>query len=1054
MRYILFLIALTSPVSLLSFENPILNYFDESNIIFIENKGQINSNSATENPILFYSNNSEVACYFAKDAVNFIFSEQYEAQDGYFHTEREKLRFRKFRVKMHFDGANPECVVSSELQRKSFFNYYLEHCKSGINRARTFSKIIYKNVYDNIDIVFYGRENRVKYDIIVKTGGDLNDVKLAFDGIDRIEKLSDGAAKIISKAGTLKKDKPSTYFLDKKERFISQDFVGCDLSVDGNKIAFIAEKYDESKTLVIDPYVGWITYCRGRSVDWVRFISVDGDNNILVSGSSQSDDMPTTPGVFDETHNGNYDQFAFKFDPDGDLIWGTYLGSSGMDHCIVIKPNNKNELWIGGESYTNSYPVTYDAVQTQKSGSSSDQVLTKLSSDGELLYATYYGGNDYEGIADIEIDSWDNLWFTGRTHSGNYPTTNNAYQRYHAGGYDASIGKLSDAGKLLYCTCYGRSADDISEGIAVDSDGNVGISGYTTSKDFQLTPDAFQKYNKASYDAFLIILDSEGGLKYSTFYGGDGNDYGSDLTCDAMDNFIIRGITNSSDLKTKDWVCSPDFNGGIDAFLAKFDKDGQFIWGTYFGGSKLEGIDNIYDQGGGVHTNEIGDIAFSGRTNSEDLPITDNPYQQNFGGDYDSFIAVLKENGKLFWSTYLGGSDYDAGLDVGYNHDDCVMITGLTESKDFPVTDNALQKTASNRQDGFIAKICSHNPAPLCHPSEFDFPAANGRDDFHLSRSASCDGSFVLTPSENNLIGGVWHRSTVPVKNGFTTEFTFRFSHGANGLFDDGSLAGADGIAFLIYFGKDYAIGKQGGRLGYDPIENCLAIEFDTYNNNYDIDNINDPNGNHIAVMCGGKSAVSANHESGSNLALFEDIPIIRSDSTLYYVKIDYNETPNALRIWIDETGEFKDFPYIVSPINLNSLLDLHEGEGAYVGIAAATGVARQRHQIDSWYFCPKPSDYVSGVAELGANFESAFSSVYPNPARDFFTLNYEMKISGFTKIYLTNTLGRVVKNVFAGAISQGKISFSIDLSELSRGVYFCIVETNEKISCKKIIKR
>ena len=273
-----------------------------------------------------------------------------------------------------------------------------------------------------------------------------------------------------------------------------------------------------------------------------------------------------------------------------------------------------------------------------------------------------------------------------------------------------------------------------------------------------------------------------------------------------------------------------------------------------------------------------------------------------------------------------------------------------------------------------------------CDDTAFDFPEKNSSDDFTIvknprptPRVLNGEEYFHLTDSKLFQVGAVWYDKRVPVKKGFTTHFSFRFSDGKNGHFDDGSLPGADGIAFVVQNYGSSPVGEAGGGIGYAGIPNSIAVEFDTYNNYITLDSIFDDNGNHIAVQSMGKDPNSANHLSSANLGITSNIPIIRSDSTIYYAQIDYNIEPGQMRIFLDTTGEFA-VPVLVLDADLERLLDLEGNQWAYVGITSATGHAYENHDILSWYMCPKPASSGADIFENADNLLESPIGIYPNP--------------------------------------------------------------------------
>ena len=296
----------------------------------------------------------------------------------------------------------------------------------------------------------------------------------------------------------------------------------------------------------------------------------------------------------------------------------------------------------------------------------------------------------------------------------------------------------------------------------------------------------------------------------------------------------------------------------------------------------------------------------------------------------------------------------------------------------------------------------------------------------------------------------MWYKYLIPVKNGFSTEFSFRMSGGVNSPDADSTLPGADGIAFVIQNSNPNTLGSSGGKIGYDPIPNSLAIELDLYaNDKYQIENLGDPCRNHIAVMSKGVAPNSSNHSSGSQLGIAHDIIDIKPDGTEYYMKIDYNILPGKLRVSLSDIRNCYGEPVIeISNLDISNLLNLSGGEWIYAGFTAATGSSYQNHDILSWEFCPRPTDsQQTGISDTEFN-ENPELAIYPNPAGDLLYLNTESGQCKMVSIY--NLTGQLIRTY---QLSLGHPR--IDISELPEGMWFAKIETDEGcITYRKFIKK
>ena len=342
-------------------------------------------------------------------------------------------------------------------------------------------------------------------------------------------------------------------------------------------------------------------------------------------------------------------------------------------------------------------------------------------------FSTYLGGNANDKAKGVYVDKDGNIYVAMETDSTNVPTTANVYQSENKGGKDLFVAKYSSSGELIYATYIGGSATEMQKDIKVDSQGNVYLTGFTNSKDLPVTANAFQKELPGAQAAFLVVLNPDGtDLVYSTYLGGDVVDRAWALVIDDNGSAYLQGITNSMNFpvtpdayqKTKDgvnWsVGDPDditYQNSFDLFLAKFNiNSGDLEYATYFG---AKGSDSTY---GGLAVDKNDVMYFTGSTTSLDFPVTDNAYRDVRDAGADSFLAALDiKNGKLLFSTYIGGNGTEEDDGLFLDNNGFLYFIGDTLSENFPVTDNAY-KTEIDLVNGsvfesssFIMKIDTSN---------------------------------------------------------------------------------------------------------------------------------------------------------------------------------------------------------------------------------------------------------------------------------------------------------------------------------------------------------
>ncbi len=329
-----------------------------------------------------------------------------------------------------------------------------------------------------------------------------------------------------------------------------------------------------------------------------------------------------------------------------------------------------------------------------------DVFVTKLSPSGNaLVYSTYIGGSGGDYAEAIEVDASGIANIVGFTNSSDYPTLN-PYQSSHAGSYDVLVTKLSSSGNaLVYSTYLGGNADDFGYDLNLDATGIVYITGFTYSTNFP-TLNPYQANNAGVNDGFVTKLSSSGStLIYSTYIGGSGNEYEYEIEVDSGGNAYITGYTNSADYPTLNPYQSSN-SGSWDTYITKFSPSGStLIYSTYLGGN---GSDRVQ----GINIDASGNAYVSGYTDSTNFP-TLNPYQANNAGSADVFVTKLSPLGStLVYSTYIGGTNSDYGYDIKIDSGGNAYITGYTNSANYP-TLYPYQAGNVGGGDAFVTKLSS-----------------------------------------------------------------------------------------------------------------------------------------------------------------------------------------------------------------------------------------------------------------------------------------------------------------------------------------------------------
>jgi hypothetical protein len=610
-------------------------------------------------------------------------------------------------VRMSFVGATPEPMLYGVDELPGRVSYFRGRDPQAWHaNIPTFARVGYRHLYRGLDLVYYGNQQQLEYDLILAPEADPRAIAWRFDGIDRLALTDTGDLVLHVAGGELRQHKPVIYQqIGDTRRAIAGRYV----IRQGHLVGIEVAAYDRSRPLVIDPMLSFSSYLGGTRADIGERIVVDANGNAYLTGSTTSPDFPATTGPL--IASDLEDVFVAKVNAQGNaLVYATYVGGTGSDKGRAIAIDGAGRAYVTGVTNSADFPVVNAAQSTP--GGLNDAFVIELSAAGDaLVYATYLGGSGADNGAGIAVDRRGSAYVTGTTASLNFPTVN-AFQQQIAGidpSTDAFVTKLNPEGSsLAYSTYLGGGEPDSGNAIAVNGNGNAYVTGVTGSGDFP-TRQPFQATAlRGVSEAFVTKLSRDGlSLVYSSNLGGNRSDAGLDITLDDDGRAVVVGVTSSTDFPQVRPL-QPGLAGGasFDGFVTVVNAAGSALaFSTDLGGTSRDEIT-------GVAVDAAGDIYVAGRTFSSDFPLV-KPTQASFGGgSMDAFVAKIDvSRGRLVFATYLGGSGDDDGRGVAVDGNCGAYAIGTTTSNDFP-TVSALQAQRAGDVDAFVAKISGIQCSP------------------------------------------------------------------------------------------------------------------------------------------------------------------------------------------------------------------------------------------------------------------------------------------------------------------------------------------------------
>ena len=799
----------------------------------------------------------------------------------------------------------------------------------------------------------------------------------------------------------------------------------------------------------------WQKCLGGIDSDVALFIEQTYDGGYIIAGftSSNNGDVSGMHGI--------EDSWIVKLSPLGIIEWQKCLGGSNSDVTNSIQQTTDGGYIIAGSSWSNDDDVSGNHGE-------SDYWIVKLNSLGEIEWQKCLGGLNYESAFSVQQTIDKGYIIAGYTKSYNGDVVG------QHGHNDYWIVKLNSSGEIEWQKCLGGLGDDWAWLVRQTFDGGYIIVGTTESNDEDVSG------NHGSGDFWVVKLSPEGTI----------------LQEDVSDSVfaIVAPEISSIDIdmgqvltgKTKEKYVT-DFIQNIGSWECRIDS-------IYFQGSDasafslVSGIPQYTVATGASHFAEFGFRPVKVGLHEAEIVIisqADTLIQNirgegiepklavmcdwiDFGQVYltehkDTVKAIIENTGTAsieITKTEITGPDLDQ-FEIIDGGGSFTLAPGDERELTLRFEPEYLGKTSTNLifyhdESGSPASTQLYgegikNEAD-CDSTGFEYPDFTGVDDIILSGSTGKVEDYIrLTYANTNQAGAIWHEKPVPVGNGFITEFSFRMSSGNNGTADDGSLPGADGLAFVIQNNEIIDMGANGGGIGYSGIENALAVEFDLFKNDKtQIINFKDPNGNHLAIQKTTDNKLSALHNSEKTIEINDDIPELKSDGTIYYAKIEYNIEPNVMSVYLDETGELDDPIIVAGGVKLNDIINLLQDQKAFVGITSATGNAYQIHDLLDWYFCPFPVDITTVENEISRD-EITFN-IYPNPASESTTIEINNPDYQYISLSITDIFGREVKSLYSGYKTPGNISFNWNTGGITDGVYFCRLSLGDENFVKAVL--
>jgi len=490
-----------------------------------------------------------------------------------------------------------------------------------------FTSVTQQNVFPGVDVNYYLNQGEIEYDYVLAPGADAELIRVKIENAESLKLAANGDLLISNKHQQFVQRAPIAFQeINGQRQIIKADYV----IAQSHEISFKLASYDHSKPIVIDPLLNFSFTIGGQAKDVSRSVVIDASENIIIAGATTSSLFPADGGL-------------------------TNLPNGGIHASDPAYPIDCSNLYLEEDF---------------------DIYVMKFNSAGSLLFSTFIGGCDNDGVRDLTVDASGNIYLVGSSKSRNYPFKNslspilNADESLYNPPPDAVITKLDGAtGALVFSTYFGGSGADRARRVAVDSSNRVYILGNTQSDDIQ-----YMKCSSFPIDAdtslqckhrgilksdiFLLRLSINGSIvEYASYIGGSGDDWGSGLKL--IENggnvsIVIAGTTTSPDLFVNQ-NANDDRYANITPSYKSFQYSNEYCKG---------------DLGEKIARRGLCSEAFYARIDGNSAPAV-NEMEFNLsnytylGGHADEEIANLAIDN--FENVYLIGSTYSPSVELSSN---------------------------------------------------------------------------------------------------------------------------------------------------------------------------------------------------------------------------------------------------------------------------------------------------------------------------------------------------------------------------------------------------
>jgi hypothetical protein len=560
------------------------------------------------------------------------------------------------------------------------------------NGNQQFEKILYKNFYQGIDIVFKRKgEDAFEYDFVISERGNINDIKFNVQGAE-IQDVQQNELFISNEFIQFKEIIPLSF--DKNGKTVEVFFKRSNQ----NTISLICSNQNSGITIDPTPVLLYATYTKESWAIWdVKFL----DNmDYITLGFGDPIDV-ATEGAYQTSLVGIFNVILSRFDMSNDLLWSTYFGAditAAYEFVIV-----DDKIVFCGIAEGNNLP-TDGAFQPNNNGSR-DNIIGIFTTDGAFEHCTYFGGSQFDQAYGIAYLGNGEVAICGTTDSNDFPTINSS--SFYSGATDGFVAVFDIDEKIFsFSSFIGGDDLDFVEDIIARENGAFTFIGFSESSTInnisQSPPAAFTETNNGG-DGIVGEVNANNEIEFIGFLGGSGADRLKFGTADNQDRLIIVGRS------TEEY---PDFTpnaeltdvpeGSSAAIVYIFDNEYNLMYcSLLFSALNIEDGDAVTDENNNIYIT----LETSSPTNvATDGAIYDELFFNSFNTNFNLDVAIIQlaPSGQKIWGTYFGNYSFQISHALDYKNSLLILAGQSGSDIDYPIeyqssflTDDAFENSVS-----------------------------------------------------------------------------------------------------------------------------------------------------------------------------------------------------------------------------------------------------------------------------------------------------------------------------------------------------------------------